>query len=131
LLRFVQGDQIGANFRPLGDCLLLAVFLKMTKVAQYFAYIFCIMIKSMYVLILAQMDWAAFWAIFLHNHLVTLVLFNFATDAIATLLGGLGDLGDFWAIFLPHSSGHPGFVQLLDGCLCDWFSFFFLCTPAG
>jgi hypothetical protein len=56
--------------RSLGESFLWAVFLKITEEAQIFYLL--ISVKS-YVLSLAKMGWATFWAMFSRTHLVTLV----------------------------------------------------------
>jgi hypothetical protein len=54
-----------ANFRLLGEFLLWAVFLKITKVAHVLGYIFSTVIFMYYVSILTEnMEWATIWAIF-------------------------------------------------------------------
>jgi hypothetical protein len=63
----LQGDQIGRKFakyiRPLGDCLLWAVFRKLQK--NFFN-------GKGHALILTKKGWATFWVTFSQTHLVTL-----------------------------------------------------------
>jgi hypothetical protein len=67
-----QGDQIGADFRPLCDCFLWAVFGKMKEVARIFLHSFS-SVRVTYALFLTKKHWATFWATFSQTHLVTLV----------------------------------------------------------
>jgi hypothetical protein len=66
----VAGWPDWANFRPSGDCLLWAVLEKL-QIPHEWATLFH---TKGYALILAQIEWATFWAIFSQTHLVTLAL---------------------------------------------------------
>jgi hypothetical protein len=57
-----------ANFRPLGDCFLWAVFWKLYKWPTLLGYF---LHGYGYASILTKLYWASFWAIFSQSHLVT------------------------------------------------------------
>jgi hypothetical protein len=65
-----QDDLFGRIFGQMGDCLLCAVFLKITELTHIFELLFFLRMHCE--LILTKMCLAAFWAFFSQTHLVTL-----------------------------------------------------------
>jgi hypothetical protein len=63
-----QGDQSGANFRPSGERLLLAVFYYISS-PTFLGYFFPLL---GYAFIWTKRGWATLWATFLQTHLATL-----------------------------------------------------------
>jgi hypothetical protein len=69
-----------ANFRPVGDGLLRAVFVKLKKSPKILDHFF----PSLWIICDEKLCWATFWATLSHTHLVTLPL----TYATCTLIIG-------------------------------------------